>query len=109
VFNAPSGDLLICRREDGFLHLAHFVLHRFAPTEQIQTRPSEQTRYGIEVRTKGFATDAGGFKGNGTATAKAIPHPRRVAEGALTELLDQFRQRHRLGAKMSIDLHPCCL
>ena len=70
----------------------HFFLHRFAATEQIETGPGEQARDRIEVGAKGLAADAGGLEGNGTATAKAIADAGRVAEGALTELFDQFRQ-----------------
>ena len=106
MFDAPRGDLFVRRRKDGFLHLAYFVLHRFATAEQIQACPREQARDGIQVRAKGFAADTGGFKRNGTAAAKAIADARRVAEGALAKLLDQFRQRFCFGAKMGVDLRP---
>ena len=88
-----------CARHD-------FLLHLFAAAEQIEAGPGEQAGDRIEIGAEGLAADAGGLEGNGTAAAEAITHAGRVAEGALAELLDEFRQAVGCGAEVGVDFRP---
>ena len=106
MLDAPLGDLSVGGGQRLGLHAHHFFLHVLAAAEQIEAGPGEQPGHGIEVGAKGLAADAGGLEGNGTAAAEAVADARRVAEGALAELLDQFGKAGGRGAEMGIDLRP---
>ena len=61
------------------------------PVDQIQARPGEKARHGIQVGTKSFTADASGFKGNGTASAEGSAHSGYVAKLLLTKFSNEFR------------------
>jgi len=92
MFNAPLCYLAVDSPIDLLLSLLDLTSHFRSAANDIEGRPGEKGRHGIEVRAISITTEARRFERNRPCTAKGVTHFRPVPESPRTQLFHQLRQ-----------------